>query len=237
MVVVHRGERNMKHAFFLVMALLVGLVLGSWSVKSDLRNLQKENEKLKEEMKQRGGRSGSMRGIATMLRIPDANRPAAKPAGIEVSVSTDHVSTNAVKPPEKSPEEQIKAAMELWKTRSALARNSFLSNLNATPEQTQHFDEAVNTMNQQLGEKIKTWAEMIKQQDQVPPEAGVRMISDLSETLVNAYDGMDKTLPQDWRDKAGPEFQLFDFINPEVGLPMAGFKGKWSGGFGNRKGP
>jgi hypothetical protein len=227
----------MKHAFFLVVALLAGLVLGSWSVKTDLRNVQKENEKLKEELKQRGGRPGSMQGIATMLRIPDTHRPVTKPVGIEVGVSTDNASTNLAKPPEKSPQEQIKAAMELWKTRSALARNSFLSNLDATPEQTQHFDETVNTMNQQLGEKIKTWAEMIKQQDQVPPEAGVRMISDLSKTLVSAYDGMDKTLPQDWRDKAGPEFQLFDFINPEVALPMAGYKGKWSGGFGNRKGP
>ena len=221
----------MKHVFFLMVALLAGLALGSWSVKSDLRHAQKENETLQEELRHRGGRAGSMHGIATMLRLPEPARPAAKPAGVEVEVAVAPA-TNALKgaaqdDPKKF-QDQIKTAVDLWKTRSALARDSFLANINATPEQTQQFDQTLAGMNQQLGDKIKTWSEMIKQQDQVPPEAGIRMLNDLSETVVGAYDRMDKTLPPVWRDKAGPEFQLTDFINPEVALPLADSKGKWA---------
>ena len=40
-----------------------------------------------------------------------------------------------------------------------------------------------------------------------------------------AYDDLDRTLPEDWRDKAGPKFQVFDFVNPEVALPLTEVEG------------
>ncbi len=61
----------------------------------------------------------------------------------------------------------------------------------------------------------------MKQQGTFSPETGLRMMNDLSSTLVKAYDDLDRDMPADWRDKAGKEFQLFDFINPEVALPLA----------------
>jgi hypothetical protein len=102
-----------------------------------------------------------------------------------------------------------------------------LGNLNASPVQSQLFDQAVATMNQQLGEKIKRWAEFLRDQPEPPPEIGLRMMHDLGGTLVTAYDELDRVLEANWRAKAGNEFQLFDFINPEVALPLANAPEVW----------
>ena len=214
----------MKNMFFIVGALLLGLILGSWSLRADLRKAQQEITSLKEDLNRHGARVGSVNGITAMLRLPGPSQSVGKSQGARTNAALPATTAPAPEGDKDSPQafqERIKTAMDLWKTRSALARDGFLANTAATPEQTQQFDQTVVAMNQQLGEKITRWSEMMKQQQDLPPEAGVRMVNDLSETMVSAYDKMDHIMPADWRDKAGPEFQMFDFINPEVALPLA----------------
>lgn len=226
----------MKNAFLIVAALLVGLVVGSWSVKSDLRVARQEIADLKKDLAARGRRETGLRGITSMLRIPEPTAPslpemppenvaprADKPARVPSTGSTSQVQATR-----QNFDDQMKSAVELWKTRSALARNSFLSNVAATPVQTQLFDQTVERMNQQLGERIRQWTDHVKQQKQVTPETGVRMMHNLGDTIIAGYDDLDRALPADWRDKAGPEFQLFDFINPEVALPLAEVEGAFN---------
>jgi hypothetical protein len=50
-------------------------------------------------------------------------------------------------------------------------------------------------------------------------------MNELSGIVVTTYDDLDRTLPEDWRDKAGEKFQVFDFINPEVAMPLADVEG------------
>jgi hypothetical protein len=217
----------MKTTFYIILALLAGLALGSWTVKSDLRKARKEIASFKDQMSQRGQRQESIRSITSMLRVPEPpsrQEPTAPVAATNTPSVSVEVTTNAA-PQTKSDRETfregIKTAMDAWKTRSALARDGFLSNINASPVQTQMFDKSIEAMNKELGDKIQQWTDYLKTQKEVSAETGLRMMNDLSGTIVKSYDELDRVLSPGWRDQAGEQFQLFDFINPEVALPLA----------------
>jgi hypothetical protein len=211
----------MKNSLSIVIALLAGLVLGTWGAKSDLRQAKKAEKELQQQLDRRDQRPAGARAITSMLRVPEPNlaRPTAPPVA-PTNAPTAAVTSNtpAAQP---SGRENIELAVEAWKTRTALARNNLIANLNASPVQTQLFDQTVDAMNKELGDKIRQWALYVKEQKSFSPETGVRVMNDLSSTVVKSYDELDRVLTTDWRDKAGQEFQLFDFINPEVALPLA----------------
>jgi hypothetical protein len=226
----------MKNTLSIILALLAGLVIGNFSVKPDLRRAREEINSLKGQLNVRGRRDDNLRSVTSMLRVPQPAPRATssapvlqKPVEPEMAATnTGNVATGEVRAAaannaeaRRSFREQIQTAVELWKTRSELARNNFLADLSATPAQTQQFDQTITNMNAQVGEKIRQWTDYVKQQQDVTPETTLRMMNDLSATIVGAYDELDGSFPADWREKAGSEFQLLDFINPEVGLPFA----------------
>ena len=229
----------MKTAFYVVAALLAGLVLGSWSVKSDLRKAQQEITVLKEQSSHRVTRQDNLRNITSLLRVPEATRRTETPVlttnEVPVAAEAPASTTNAVESP--SLRENIQLAIEAWKTRSALARTGFLSNINASPVQTQMFDKAVEAMNKELGEKIQQWANHLRNQADVTPETGLRMMNDLSTVVVKSYDELDRVLAPGWREQAGDGFQLFDYINPEVALPLADLENRPSFRFHRQRQP
>ena len=143
----------MKNAFFILLALLVGLLVGNLSIKGDLRKAQEEVTSLQSQLKQQRRRQGNFQNVASMLRMP-APPPAipkrpAKHFGPDKDMDADELPPDKrdIKAEKKSFEEQLQKAMELWKTRSDLARNNFISNTGANPQQTQAFDSAVKQMN------------------------------------------------------------------------------------------
>lgn len=216
----------MKNAIYVVVALLVGLVLGAWSGKSDLRTLREEVDKLKTALRNRDSRQDSLRQVTSMLRLPEPTEPAvAPPATTQPPSPAEPVTVGELPtdlpPPRESMEEQIQMGVDLWKTRSALARDGFLNNVAASPVQLQMFDQATARMNEQLAERIRQWADYVKQQQAMTAETGLRMMNDLSQPVIAAYDDLDKSFGTDWREQAGEKFQMFDFINPEVALPFA----------------
>ena len=234
----------MKNSLYIVLVLLAGLVIGNFSVKPDLRAAREEVKSLKGQLSLRGRRDDNLRNITSMLRVPEPARPAmTNSPRIEKTVEVDagtnnatNVATSDVRTA-RSFKEDIESAVGLWKTRSELARNSLLSNVSATPEQAQMFDQAVTNMNAQLGEKIRQWTDYLKQQQEFTPETGVRLMNDLGSTVIAAYDELDHVLAPDWRDKVGTEFQMFDFINPEVALPFAEVDGAFGGAGPFRRSP
>lgn len=224
----------MKSTLAVVVALLVGLALGSWSVKSDLRVAKEEIKELKKSINTRTTRQTALRTVTSALKLPETPRSSTRPEPIHsdaptqaVTVVTETGATNTTPhgARSRSMEEGLRTAVEAWQTRSALARDSFLSNIQAQPVQQQMFDQAVQKMNEQLAERIQQWAEYIKQQKDMTPETGVRMMNNLSEPVIAAYDELDRTQAVGWREKAGEKFQLFDFINPEVAMPLAEVEG------------
>ena len=65
----------MKNAFFIVLALLVGLLAGNFSIKGDLRKAQEEVTALQNQLKQQGRRQGNFQNVASMLRVPPQTPP------------------------------------------------------------------------------------------------------------------------------------------------------------------
>ncbi len=229
----------MKTAILIILALLAGLVLGTWSVKDDLRRARKEVEDLKQQLSRRpAARQNGLDGITSMLKIPKDAAPPREPSddagGVtratgahsnRLALTSVGSSTNALRRQHHGPDrdtlrKQLETAASAWKVRSDLARAGVLANTAASDEQTVQFDVAMAAMNLRLSNNVRTWVDYVKTQQTVTPEAGIRIMKDLSSTLVFAYDDLDRTLPDDWRDKAGPKFQVFDFVNPEVIMPL-----------------
>lgn len=216
----------MKIAAWVVVALLAGLLLGNWTLRPELQKAQQEISSLREELKRRSARRDAMPSVSSWLRLPEPSTSrgaAATPPADEHEAATPPASEpveRSSEQPRRSPREELQQAMELWKTRSEMARNIFQSRLNASPVQMQLFDQTIDRMNAELAERVREWAQYWKETGHEDPETAVRMVHDLSGVLVRAYDDLDRQLPADWRERAGEHFQLFDFINPEVALPF-----------------
>ena len=62
----------MKHLIWLPVALLVGLIVGAWGPRSELRHAREEIGKLEALLKEGGGRQARLDGITRMLSIPES---------------------------------------------------------------------------------------------------------------------------------------------------------------------
>lgn len=217
-----------------IMALLAGLALGSWAPRMDMKHLRKEVDDLRKQAAHRTSKSSEISMITTMLKVPETTPAAPAPrrhfhhTNAE-PVATTAPATNAVDALQgptivtnrhETMKESLATAKELWETRTALARNSFISNIKASPEQTTNFDVLVEAMNLRIGTAIDKWAAALKTQESIQPEQGIRMVSELSGIMVTTYDEMDRKMPADWRKNAGEDFQLFNFIDPDVATPL-----------------
>lgn len=229
----------MKSIPWLALALILGLVLGGWGPRADLQQARAEIARLKAEARQAARPRAELGAISAFLPVPGANGPAARNRTAPVTRSPrsrrpaesdpgeEHRETAPPPAPPGRPageerfEEQIRKAAELWRTRAELARSTFIANVTTTEDEGVLFDATMETMNARLAESLQRWADTLKQEQTLSPETGVRMMNDLSGTLVQTYDELDAGLPEGWRAKAGESFQLLDFIDPEVAMPLA----------------
>ena len=229
-----------------VVALLAGLVLGAWGPRMDLCKARDEIKALQSKSDKRTKRASELQSVRDVLRLPDQQpqgRRGHPPSRVHADVAvaeTNELAAATTRPPappasselptNRLPrhvkmDEQIRQASELWQTRVDLARNSFVSNTELTKEQEAGFDVLVEAMNIRLEDRITKWADYLKTKGEIGPEDGIRMINDLSSVLVLTYDEFDRKLPPTWREKAGSDFQLFNFIDPEVALPLTEIEG------------
>ena len=118
-------------------------------------------------------------------------------------------------------------AVELWRLRSELARDSFLTRTGMAEEDALRFDVLVEAMNLRIETSIADWATLLESDQVTAPEAAVRMMHDISGALALTYDEMDRSLPAAWRTDAGEAFQLFDFIDPRVATPLIGMEDRF----------
>jgi hypothetical protein len=228
----------MKTFGWAMAALLAGLVIGSWSLKADLRKAREQVRKLQDQVNRSGRKSPRVDGIVSMLNIPDAARQATSEnrsrTGHSGSTTNGANHRNARPPWERhrrdpgspgddtppSLKEQIDRAKDLWRVRSDLARDGFLTSVPETAEQKNQFDVLMAAMNLRLSNSIRTWVDVIKDEDTMSPEAGVKMMNDLSGAIVQVYDDLDRSMPADWREKTDHSFQPIDFVNPDVATPL-----------------
>jgi hypothetical protein len=225
----------MKTAISILVALLVGMALGAWGPRADLREARDEIRALETKLRQRSATTDKMQQVKALLRVKDdevqeaARRRARKPPPLKLpplqpapATPSDAGDTNA--PPRMG--RDIAEAAELWSARVEMSRNSFIGNLGLNPQQVALFDGVTAVMNAQLEERIGKWAEALKQKDEMSSEDGIRMMHEMGTVLLKTYDEMDQTLPPGWRDKAGSDFQLVNFVDPAVALPLTEVEGK-----------
>ena len=223
----------MKIGIAAVLALLLGLVLGSYGPRSDLREARARIKELEKKVGRQESSAGKMQAVKTMLQVKDAEVSAArgKPRKftrppplpkLQTSETIEAPATNA----QPRMGRNIAEASELWSTRVEMSRNSFIGNLGLNAQQTAIFDGITAVMNAQLEDRIGKWAEALKQKDEMSSEDGIRMMTELGGVLTKTYDEMDQALPPGWRDKAGTEFQLVNFVDPAVATPLVDVESK-----------
>ncbi len=125
--------------------------------------------------------------------------------------------------------DEIDRAVELWQMRVNVARSTFVSNTRLSETQAMQFDTLVQSMNIRIGETIDNFAANLQDAEEVQMEAGIRLMNAITDSVVLTYDEMDEALQEDWRRESGKEFNLMDFIDPEVGRPLINVQDKLDG--------
>lgn len=227
-----------------VVALLIGLLVGGLGPRGDVRKANARIADLEKQLKAKSKERRPVAGVAEMLNIP-VQQPAAQLPPEErrrpfmMGRDFQGADTNAPPhrerrwgPPTGTPEDRarfrdgIRTAMDAWRVRSDLARNSFVSNVATNDKQTADFDVLMAAMNLRLSNSISQWATaMNTTSNSLSAETGLRMMNGLSQIVVTTYDELDRLMPSDWRENAGPDFAVFDFIDPAVALPLAEMQG------------
>lgn len=246
----------MRTAIVAIIALLVGLTIGHLGPRGDLRKAQDEIRELKKSLEQ-GARRSDLAGITSMLHIDPANqRAAARRARVVHKMPAPHRAADGLDDlPDGGPaavsnitddlpdseierdtfEERIDRAIELWQMRVDVARKAFNNKVSPRADAVADFDILVDAMNIRLATQIEAWVDVIKQEEQMSPENGLRMMNDLSDAIVTTYEELDRNMEKGWRANAGEDFTLMDFIDPEVARPLGEIEGVANSG--QRGGP
>ena len=240
----------MKNWFWIPLAAIAGVIAGSWGPREDLESY-KESVQAERTQKKVSGTAG-FDAFAKLANIPDIakRRPKArtnaveKVERVEKVEGAEKVETNGVeiveqKHPQLSREDleaRIEEAAELWNTRVELAKTQWKGKLGIKDEKSSAaFDSAVATMNEALRDTMEALAEEIEKVGKVSPELGLRMMSDLTRNMAEAYDAIGAAVPSERRAEVS-EIPVHEFIDPMVAEPLIGVQDKLEGGFMGRGG-
>ena len=223
---------NPKLIGALVIGLAVGLLLGRAAPQADLRAAKAQLEELKRKGSAQATSRSAIAGVETMLKVRQDDVAAARrhrphapppPSGATQAIgAVASASTNL--PPGRgrqgSMSNDIAQVKQAWQLRSEIARKGFLERTKLDTQQAADFDVVIEAMNLRLGASIDKWSAQIRKADVFTPETGIRMMNELSQSLVVTYDELDRKMPSAWRQDAGPTFELVRFIDPEVLTPL-----------------
>jgi len=238
----------MKSAFFLPFALLLGLVIGGWVPKEELRATKRQVAELTAKLAASDKASG-LDAFTRMIKIPErakspsSNAPTPKPAPapprLALAITTDAPAVaqatvsnaaggEAASPARSAPEDlraRIDEAKALWLTRVDLSRAQWMDRLRLKPDESARFDEALNTMNENLYNAMQRLADNLAGTETLTPEEGVRALNEMTSALVTAYDDIATAVPDAKRGEAS-KIELTDFIDPAVAEPLVAVQDK-----------
>ena len=242
----------MRYALFFPLILLLGLIVGGWAPKEELRAAKKESAELKAKLASRE-KDSRMDAFARLVQIPERAKnpkPAPKQKSPTFSVTATVTSetnelasaatptaTNGAaataaeqepKKPDFSPEDlraRIDEAKDLWKTRVEIARAQWVDRLKLTPEAAALFDTSVNAMNEELFTSIQGLADRLASGETLTPEIGTRAFNEMTASLVKTYDDLSALVPEALRGEAA-KMELTDFIDPAVAEPLIAVQDK-----------
>ena len=230
----------MKYLVFLPFAMLLGLVIGSWAPKEELRTLKREMQKLQTQVAS-NEKDSRMDAFTRMMRIPDRARTTTNVAANAINKSANAedqkrqandtantMATNNVTLANKkqrnapSPEDlraRIDEAKELWKTRVEIARSQWQNRLKLDTEQATQFDNAINDMNEKLYYAAQDFANKLDNTTALTPEEATRALNDMTGILTETYNDFQAVVPEEQRGEISM-IELTDFIDPGVAEPL-----------------
>ena len=246
--------------FFLPVACVFGIVIGSWHPRTTVRSLTRQLEEARAKGSRPRGESAEGFGtFARMVNIPDeaaakprfasekplfagaaTNAPAAAAGDGEAAPSTDETppqEEHRRRRPERLAPEDLRAriaeAQELWNTRVDIARAQWLERLGLEDEASvQIFDDAVNGMNDRLHALMQETADDVAAgRRRVDHAFGARLVSDVSGILAETYESLSAELPEEKTAEVG-KMQMTDFIDPAVAEPFVQIQAQLEEGFG-----
>lgn len=232
----------MKYLTGISLGVLLGIVVGAWGPREDLKTL-------KAQVQERGNvrkasEASGFDAFAKMVNIPDVAKRPAKSVRAKSAPSTNVVA-QAAKPsmpsqpsqltqPSQRPKpfsrEDLRArideAADLWRTRVELAKTQWKDKLGISgDEKSEAFESALTAMNESLLETMTALAEEIEKSEKMTPELGLRLMGDASRTMAETYDALGALVPADRRGEVS-ELPVFEFIDPSVAEPLIGVQDK-----------
>jgi hypothetical protein len=241
----------MKLALFLPFVFLLGLIIGGWAPKEELRASRKQIAELAAKLAARD--NGSRMDMFTRIAmIPDRAQPKPPPhtrsgphadRDVLPEADTNAVASNAtsnaapIQPRHRRqqgsdraprPEDlrtRIDEAKELWITRVEVARAQWIDRLKLSQDQTAQFDEAILSMNAQLQATLQILSDELAASDTLTPETGIRTFNEMTSILVATYDRIGSVLPEGEEGQTGT-LELTDFIDPAITEPLISVQDK-----------
>ena len=241
----------MKYLLFIPFAILLGLAAGSWAPREELIQLRKEVKQLQNEAKS-SNRGGKLSALGNIIKIPEKKserRPESKQVQNDIEGNKDNIaitntpamdqaSTNTTllkkrrkrrrlmpDPKSKDFDKDFEEAKELWQTRVEIARAQWLEKLNLGSDDEQLFDLAIAEMNEEIYQTMEVVADGLKSESEMTSEAGLRIVNQVTETLVETYDGLREIVP-DEKHRELEEMEISDFIDPASFDPLVDVRDK-----------
>ena len=241
----------MKQFAWLPVVLLLGLLIGSWAPRSEIHRLRKELDTARKAGRKVASGTARMTGVASLLGI-DASSSGDSSVQAEASPSAAiHVETSEVAVadldlptntesdiarnnlfPTNTPstsedfKKQIEHAAELWRMRADVARATFVSDAELSQRDQDNLDVLLEAMNLRMADRIEKWVKQVENGMDPGPEAGIRLVRDVTDVLTFTYDELDRKLEPGWRENVEKPLNLTDYIDPEVALPLVDVKDK-----------
>ena len=240
----------MKTAIWLPIACLVGVIIGAWGPREEIRAMRERSDEQRRQPKNAAAEGfqafARLANIPTEARRSHRRRPDAQPlfaaatnkpprqATIATNAPAPRVARAAVtnQPPRMreriSPEDlraRIEEAQEIWRTRVELARAGWKEKLGLDAAGGERFDAVLEGMNEQLYDTMQSLATLIAQQGKMTPELGLRMMGDATTIMAETYEKLGACIPDERRGEVS-EIQVFEFIDPGVAEPLIAVQDK-----------
>ena len=223
----------MKGWVFVPVALVVGLVLGGWGPRQEAHRLKSELE-LARSTSPRSGMGGTALGALGQILPVTARAPVPPDAKPEVGASGSQAHDAAGGDVARDVEpggtegmnvrEQMDMIMDAWRMRSDLVRSTFIANNALNAAEAAQFDTLIAAMNLRIKNDIQKFADQISAESTMSEEDGLKLMSQLSSHVLQAYEDMDTSMPASWRAASGTEFSMADLVDPSVAEPLIGLE-------------
>ncbi|MFC1498708.1 hypothetical protein ACFLS1_09615 [Verrucomicrobiota bacterium] len=228
----------MKQWIFVPIALLIGLLIGGWGLKADLRKCRNELKAARNLLEANKRQGSNIDSVTRLFGVEPVKRKTGQKEDTEFTKEDISQTTNQIEVagPDESKqddtenadqqseenrlENQIEKAVDMWNLRKDIARSSFISNVGLNEEQIVNFDVFVEAMNIRLSNSIEQFADLLQKEDSMNTELGLRLVNEVTDAMVITYDEMNRTMPDKWKKHAGKDFDLVDFIDPSVATPL-----------------